>query len=158
YAGSGAIVKAGSSYYSLSINNSSTTVSVTVASVASSYTITPLPALGGNQSQAYGINDVGQVAGWATDGLGSQSQVIWRSNGGLYTPNNGVGSQDTYASGINNTGLVVTGGHTYTQPGGVTTQLISIQQGDGSVDGAFGVNSAGVVVGDLGNVSDNIAS
>ena len=47
------------------------------------FSIEALGTLGGNESQAYGLNDVGQVVGYSTDASGNQVAFVWDSVTGM---------------------------------------------------------------------------
>jgi probable HAF family extracellular repeat protein len=75
------------------------------ATTSFSYSVTDLGTLGGSFSQAYGINDKGQVVGCATTTSGSLHAFLW-SNGTLQDLDT-LGGSYSQAHGINNTGQVV---------------------------------------------------
>ena len=136
-----------------------------------SYTITDLGTLGGRGSEAFGLNNNGQVVGeWQTgraaaDGVYITHGFIWDSAHGMRDLGTLGTDQSSVAAGINDAGEIV--GTSTTAPtavkvkgpmGGkyyVTTdhavtwnsKLKAQELGDGS---AFGVNSAGEVVGTSG--------
>ncbi len=83
--------------------------------------ITDLGTLGGSYSQAYGINDVGQITGQAyiTGGIGADAFLydngVMQDLGTITSPTGGNG-QYAYGFGINNDGVVV-GESTYQKNG-----------------------------------------
>ena len=50
---------------------------------AGGYTLTDLGTLGGLRSEAMGINNAGQVTGWAELSGGSQRAFLWDSTNGM---------------------------------------------------------------------------
>jgi probable HAF family extracellular repeat protein len=138
----------------------------TCASAATRYAFTRLgtfggtPTSGSGSSYAYGINDAGQVAGFATaPGSVSTEACVWESGaitglGTLLGP--ASGAVQSYAFAINDAGVVVGQSN---GPGGAS-QAFSWQSGTMSGLGflgsgasgaqssyAYGINDAGVVVG-----------
>ncbi|MBN1342790.1 MAG: hypothetical protein JXQ73_08940 [Phycisphaerae bacterium] len=71
--------------------------------------------IGGNGAQAKGINDAGQVVGWANTS-GSQLPHAFLSGDGIMTDLGTLGGSESVAFDINNAGLVVGWAH---NPGGV---------------------------------------
>ena len=118
-------------------------------SVPTAYALTDLGNLGGPQSaQAYDINDVGQVVGYATSAAGPQRAFLWQDGG--MTELGTLGGSASLANALNDAGQVVgtsrtTTGSSATNPflweGGVMTDL---GVGPGT---AYGINDAGQVVG-----------
>jgi probable HAF family extracellular repeat protein len=50
---------------------------------AQSYRVTDLGTLGGKNSTAYGVNDLGQVAGTSVDEQGAQHAFLWSALTGM---------------------------------------------------------------------------
>ena len=78
---------------------------------SSTYTITQLSTLGGNNlggqsSAATSINDNGQVAGRAVDSTGVSEAVLWQS-GSIYGVPSGLGTIFNGANAINASGQLV---------------------------------------------------
>jgi len=95
-----------------------------LAAVWNNYRLTPLlPILGGHNSQAYGINDQGEVAGFSENAdydpscaSGTPSQVfhfqpvVWRTSGEIIRKLQPLpGDQVAFAWGINNLGQAIGG-------------------------------------------------
>ena len=70
------------------------------------YSVTDLGDLGGGLSAADGINDLGQVVGYSTDGGGNTLPFLWTSGGGMQSLGS-FGGTIGYATGINNSGQIV---------------------------------------------------
>lgn len=114
--------------------------------------MTDIGTLGGNDTQAFGINDTGQVVGYSKTADGNRHAFI--------TGANGVGMIDlmplnieSTALAINNAGQVV---GTYTTSGNATHAFITGPNGVGITDlgtlgghnsEAYDINDAGQVVG-----------
>lgn len=134
-------------------------LTATFAATSFSYTVTDLGTLGGSSSQAYGINDTGQVVGNADTSNGLSHAFLW-DQGTM----NDLGTVDGYsyssAYKINNVGQAV--GSAYIEPINRTDNsprlaLLWAQgaqsppQDLGSLGGnrsdAYGINNRGDVVG-----------
>ncbi len=105
--------------------------------------IEDLGTLGGGNATAYAINGLGQAAGWSTTSTGG-TQAFSGTAGGLVGLSTSVAGADSYAFGINDSG-VVTG--TYYVDG----------QGHGAIwNGStvtdLGMNSSGQAINDAGAV------
>jgi probable HAF family extracellular repeat protein len=80
-------------------------MTTTLAS-AQSYTVTNLGTLGGSGagSGAYGINDIGQVTGYAFNAIGNTTAFLWQNG---HMTDLGIGTQYSTGLGINDNGVVV---------------------------------------------------
>ncbi|MBV9037887.1 MAG: DUF3466 family protein [Acidobacteriaceae bacterium] len=108
------------------------------------YTVTDLGSLGGNNSQAYGLNNNGQVVGYSyTSTSGSTPHAFLYSNGQMQDLGPGI------AFGINDLGQVAgvsaSNGHAFRYSNGVLQDLGTL---GGAVSGARSINNNGQVVGD----------
>ena len=114
------------------------------------YTITDLGGMGGNDSSfAYGINDAGQVVGYAATPESAAHSFLY-SNGTM-TDLGTLGGSQSYATGINNSGQIV--GYSNNSSGAVHSFLYSNFTGmtDIGPSGgiyAYGINDAGQIVGE----------
>jgi probable HAF family extracellular repeat protein len=127
-------------------------VAVSSLSAAQQYTVTDLGTLGGSNSSAFAINDLGQVVGCADTVSSLGHSFIWSAASGMHdigTLGHGPRSYSC-ALGINNAGQVV--GYTnsgnglpyfWTQRGGMQ----SLGTLGGSGGSAYAINSSGQVVG-----------
>lgn len=123
------------------------------------YTVTDLGTLGGNFSQALGINDGGQVVGWSAV---SQDPFVYHAflyTGGVMQDLGTFGGAGSQASGINNSGQIV--GWAYGTGNSGDTEHAFLHTGGGSLNpaaddlGTFGgpssqavaINASGQVVG-----------
>jgi probable HAF family extracellular repeat protein len=110
--------------------------------------IQDLGTLGGGNATAYAINELGQAAGWSTTSTGG-TQAFLSGSGGLSGLSTSVAGADSYAFGINESG-VVTGtyyvdgqGHGAIWSGSTVTDL-------GANTFGQAINDAGAVVGGSG--------
>lgn len=76
----------------------------TTATTSFSYTVTDLGTLGGSESRAFGVNDAGQVVGWAKTNSGDSHAFLWEKG-----TMKRLGGDVSSASDINNRGQVVGG-------------------------------------------------
>src|SRR5689334_4781064 len=117
---------------------------------AQSYTITDLGTLGGAQSYAYGINETGQVTGYALTS-GNLYHAFIDSNGSMRDLGT-MGGAQSYALAINATGQVT--GQAYTNNNG-TFHAFRYANGTmqdlGTTGG--GPNSEGCSINDAGEVT-----
>jgi probable HAF family extracellular repeat protein len=74
-------------------------------------TMIDLGTLGGNASQAWAINNAGQVVGWAEDGGPGYQAFIWEDGFMTELPGFPTGYPDSEARGINEAGIAV--GHSW---------------------------------------------
>jgi probable HAF family extracellular repeat protein len=124
--------------------------------VYTSGVLTDIGTLGGRDSGANAINDLGQVVGNADDSSGVNHAFLY-SGGSMSALSGGSSMQ---ADGINNSGTIVgsmfvttpdnTYIHAYSLSGGALTDLGTLSYGDGSR--AFAVNNHGDVVGAAANM------
>jgi probable HAF family extracellular repeat protein len=114
-------------------------------------TVTDLGTFGGALSFAYGVNDAGQVVGWAStnDQFLDEHAFLWDSQNGLQDLGT-LGGAESFAYGINSSGLVV--GGSYLEIGAhafvwdSTSGMRDIGS-NGVGSGARGVNDLGQIVG-----------
>ncbi len=98
-----------------------------ISALAQSYSILDLGTLGGNYSEARGINNSGQVVGLANTADGNGHAFLY--SGGVMTDLGALGGGSSYANGINDSGQVVgcadtaTSSHAFLYSGGVMTDL-----------------------------------
>jgi probable HAF family extracellular repeat protein len=114
----------------------------------STYTLTDLGSLGGGSGAAYGINDAGQVVGYATTANARGHAFLW--DGGVLTDLGTLGGLGSVANAVNQKGQVVGFSDTGTVPvraflwqDGVLTDLAPGSR----YSFASGINDAGQVVG-----------
>jgi probable HAF family extracellular repeat protein len=121
------------------------------------YTVTDLGTLGGASSQANGINDSGQVVGYAYTPSGSTHAFLY--SGGIMTDLGTLpGGTQSVAYGINASGQVVgyssidSSGddHAFLYSGGVMKDLGTL---GGSGSAAYGINASGQVIGNANTAS-----
>jgi probable HAF family extracellular repeat protein len=109
------------------------------------YTLFDYP--GATYTQAYGINNSGQIVGYYSDTIGGRHGFL--KDGNTYMSFDYPGSQDTVASGINDAGQIV-GGFVSTSSiywnGFVKDGTTFTYLGTGSQYFATGINSTGQIV------------
>jgi probable HAF family extracellular repeat protein len=119
-----------------------------VLSAGTIYSITELGSLGGSSAVGYKINNSGTVAGWAQTGAGDQHGFV--ANGAGIQDLSPLFGSDTFASGINASGVIVGTSYVNGQAHG------TVWSGSGSTDlgaGIFatGINDGGIIVGGNGH-------
>jgi probable HAF family extracellular repeat protein len=112
------------------------------------YSITGLGSLGGASAVGYKINNSGTVAGWGQTATGDQHGFM--ANGSGIQDLSPLFGSDTFANGINTSGLIVGTSYENGQAHG------TVWTGAGSTDlgaGIFatGINDAGVIIGGNGH-------
>ena len=140
--------------------------------------MTELPTLGGNNGQAEGVNNGGQVVGWAETSTQDSTcyppqvfdydGVIWQPNGKVLTLPPFAGDTVSFATAINNNGLAVgasgscgpldyqpIAAHALLWNGGSTIDLGNLGGTDNNVP--FAINNRGQVVG-YANLSGDATS
>lgn len=140
--------------------------------------LTSLPTLGGNISQAFGINNSGEVVGVAETSITDPScvrpqvldylAVIWNPSGTMQVLNPIAGDQISGAVGINNNGQVVgasgpcaplspaIGAHAVLWRSGSTTATDLGNLGGNTNNVAFAINGGGQVVGISGTADGTV--
>lgn len=115
---------------------------------------------GSTVCRAMAVNTAGMIAGRCSVG-GLQRAVVWNSAGAapVFLPVPSGGNGDTFAGGINEAGVVVGAAHIGTArsylnhavrwDGNGTTWTVALLPDLGAGSSASGINSAGVVVGDV---------
>ena len=117
-------------------------------------------ATSGNTGVGTGINGSGTVAGWSTTGI--LTFEAWSETGGTYTPiGPDLGGSFMISQGINDSGTVVGWGlngssvqQAWSWSGGALTSLGTL---GGSASGAFGINNAGVIIGEAATATESHA-
>jgi probable HAF family extracellular repeat protein len=109
-----------------------------------------LGTLGGESSQAYGINDAGQVVGTSSPAVGSYGHAfVWQN--GQMTALDALGNGSSQASAINNAGQIA--GHSDTDEGKIRAilwhegQMTVLPSLGGDFTWAHDINDAGQIVG-----------
>lgn len=122
--------------------------------LAVEYKIIDLGTLGGGRSEAWGINEVGQISGYSSLSDGSWRAVKWEVSGGIQDLGTISGNVSSARGGINDAGQIV-GKSTY--PEGILLRQHAFVWNDkegfididtlGTSSEAFGINNLGHVVG-----------
>lgn len=134
------------------------------------YEYIELGTLGGNESVAYGLNDLRQVVGWSTipsctsaDGTACRRAYLWQ-NGVMTDLGILPGDEESFARAINNNGLIVGTSeaniffgsgtfHAVEWNGGVINALLDPGSGSSSI--AHDVNELGQIAGFSQDPTDN---
>ncbi|NCA82699.1 MAG: DUF3466 family protein, partial [Opitutae bacterium] len=114
------------------------------------YTVVDLGDLGGTNSGARGLNDLGQVVGWSKDNLGRTQAFLWQSNNmtGLGFLSTGTFS-DAYA--INENGEIT--GYSYASPTNfrgflyISNSLVALGTLGGPDSMGYAINGPGEIAG-----------
>jgi probable HAF family extracellular repeat protein len=129
------------------------------------YTVTDLGTLGGNESYAYGINNSGQIAGYAQTIGNTNYHAFLYSNGSMQDLGT-LGGSYSRAYGINDNGQVVglayISGNSYPHAFLYSDDLIQdigiLMNNDGTIfSTAYGINDNGQIIGSI-NTSGSIIS
>jgi len=131
-------------------------VALAPLSIAQSYSVTDLGTLGGPQTQAFGMNDNGDVVGVSSTSTGARHAFLWTKAAGMQDLGTN-GFLESWALGVNNSHEVVgylvnsgaTHGFRWTQSGGMK-DLGSLGS---NATIAQSVNGSGVIVGVSANTS-----
>lgn len=124
-----------------------------VPAQAQTYSLTDLGTLGGNNSSANGVNNLGQVTGYASTSLGLTDAFLSGSNGGALKDLGTLGGSGSVGQAVNDKGQV-TG---YSDVNGYTRAFLSDVNGGaltnlGGLGGSYsyggGINAQGQVAGD----------
>lgn len=151
--------------YGYGINNSGTVVGMASAKAyvkTTSGSVQILTnTLGGTTSQARGINDAGQVVGYATNSAGNEHAFLWTSVSGMQDLGT-LGGTKSYAYGINNSGQILGASytadnslHVFVYSGGVMTDLSQALASYGWTDL---VNSPATTIMDINNKGQIVGS
>lgn len=123
---------------------------------ANGQNLTELGTLGGNSVTARGINDLGQIVGYATTDMGATHAFITDAQSDTLVDLGGLGGLTSYAWAINNHGQVVGYSLNSTDYSGPRKAFITDAQGHTTFIGeglgfysidAYDINNAGRVVG-----------
>jgi len=121
-----------------------------IAHAAATYAVTDLGTLGGSASEAYGLNNSGQVVGWARTAAGAQHAFLYSA--GVMTDLGSLGGGSSLARDVNNSGRVV--GDSWTSSGGIHAfvtasggGLIDLGAIGGNRSSGYGINDSNQVVG-----------
>src|SRR5213076_2487032 len=133
---------------------------VTLPQSSRQYTVTDIGTLGGTFTQAFRINEAGQVIGGSTTSSGDLHAFLWTQGTGMIDLGTLAGSTSSLAWGINNRGDVV--GFSTVASGGPEHAVVWTAQGQIRDVGTFnGTNTHFRTVDNAGTTavgSDNLRS
>ncbi len=119
-----------------------------IVSAGTIYSITGLGSLGGSSAVGYKIDNSGTVIGWAQ--TGSNDQHAFVNKGAGLQDLSPLSGSDTFANGINASGVIVGTSYVNGQAHGtIWTDSGSIDLGAGIF--ATGINDAGIIIGGNGH-------
>ena len=81
-------------------------LSITAIHASTIYSVTDLDSMGGSSAVAFGINASGMAVGWAENAIGRTSAFASVKDGLLHLPGLS-GASDSFADGVNDSGVVV---------------------------------------------------
>ena len=115
------------------------------------YAVTDLGTLGGDESQAYGISENGQVVGWSfTNGDAARHAFLY-TNGKMQGSRALAGCRTSVAVAVNDNGQVVGISYSLLPDNGFLYSGGAMTDFGGAVTIASGINDSGQVVGTAGN-------
>jgi probable HAF family extracellular repeat protein len=120
------------------------------AQTRTAYEVVDLGTLGGAMSEAYAINDRGQVAGWSLTEAGDSHAFLWRE--GVMIDLGTLGGKNSSAAALNSRGDVV--GESDTKTGAPHAflwkagRMLDLGTLGGTWSRAVAINAAGVIAGD----------
>ena len=124
-------------------------LSITAIHASTIYSVTDLGSMGGSSAVAFGINASGMAVGWTENAIGSTSAFASVKGGLLHLPGLS-GAFDSFAYGVNDSGVVVGISFVNGHPNGVIWKdAASTDLGPGIF--AAGINDPGAVVGSNGH-------
>jgi uncharacterized membrane protein len=124
-------------------------LSITAIHASTIYSVTGLGSMGGSSAAAFGINASGMAFGWAENAIGSTNAFASVKGGLLHLPGLS-GAPDSFAYGVNDSGVVVGISYVNGPPNGVIWNgAASTDLGPGMF--ATGINDPGAAVGSNGH-------